>query len=135
MFKVFFLYTVCLIMMLTLIWNFNFGMLYTKNEKLEAPNLNVWNVEWFFFYKTSAQRSPYAMAAQNTTTPKMRESGTIHWLCGVGWYRIRVIYYVEAGIILPEEYFFCMQLRICFSNALKVVYHNYNAVLFIIADF
>ncbi len=126
--------TVSLMMMLTLTWSFIFGALYTKNEKSDRPSFNVWNVEWFFLYKTSVQRSPYVMAAQNTTTPKMRDSGTIQWLRGVGWYGIRVICYVEAVIILLEECF-CMQLRICLSNALKVVYHNLNAVLFIIADF
>ncbi len=75
------------------------------------------------------------MAAQNTTTPKMWESGTIHWLRGVGWYGIPVICYAEGVIILPGEHFFCMQLRICFSNVLKVLYRNFNAVLFIIVDF
>ncbi len=32
--------------------------------------------------------------------------------------------YVEAVIILPGEHFFCMQLRKCFSNILKVLYRN-----------
>ncbi len=59
----------------------------------------------------------------------------IYWLHSVGCYGIRVISYDEAIIIFPVEYFFCMQLRICFSNALKVLYRNFNAVLFIIADF
>ncbi len=80
------------------------------------------------------QRSTYVMAAQNTTTPKMQESGTIHWLCGVGWYGIPVIYYVEAVIILLGEYFFCMQLTKCFSNVLRILYRNFS-VLFTIADF
>ncbi len=122
-------------MMLTVIWSFNFGALYTKIEKLDGPSLNVQIVEWFYLYKTSVQWSPYAVTAQNTTTQKMRESGTIHWLRGVGWYGITIICYVEVVIILPGEYFFCMQLRICFSNVLKVPYRNFNAVLFIVADF
>ncbi len=129
-----YIYILCLIMMLTLTWSFNFHALYTKNEKLHTPSLNVRNVEWFFLYKTSIQRSLYVMAAQNTTTPNIRESGTIRLLRGVGWYGILVICYVEAIIILPGEYLFCMQLRICFSNVLKVLRGNFSAVLFIIAD-
>ncbi len=101
-------YTVCLIMMLTLIWSFNFGALYTKSEKSDRPSLNIRNVEWFFLYKTSIQQSLYIMAVQNTTTPKIRESGTTHWLCGVGWNVIPVICYVEAVINSPGEYFFCI---------------------------
>ncbi len=118
-------------MTLTLLWSFNFGALCIKNGKSDKPSLNVRNVEWFFLYKMSVRWSPYVMATQNTTIPKMWESSTIHWLHGVGWYRILVICYVEAAIILPGEYFFCIQLRICFSNILKVLYRNFNAVLFI----
>ncbi len=35
--------TMCLIMMLTLIWSFNFGALYTKNEKLDGPSFKCMN--------------------------------------------------------------------------------------------
>ncbi len=112
--KVWILNTVCLILMLRLLRSSNFGVLYTKNEKSDGPSLNVRNVEWFFLYKMSVQWNPYIMAAQNTITPKMWESGTIHWLHGVGWHRIPVICYVEAVIIMPGEYFFCIQLKMFF---------------------
>ncbi len=77
-------------MILTLIWSFIFGALYTKNNKSDGPSLNVRNVEWFFLYETSVPQSLYVIAAQNTTTPKMWELGTIHWLYGVRWYGITI---------------------------------------------